>query len=119
MALFGGERDISLFRSINRELMGDIITQQCALYKFKIEETKVNIYGEAAEEKYYMGPVLFNVLIERSDQDYPDTDQGVEFAQSISFKFLRDDLVDADTVPVVIISPLALISPCTCRAWFI
>ena len=101
MALFGGERDISLFRSINRELMGDIITQQCALYKFKIEETKVNIYGEAAEEKYYMGPVLFNVLIERSDQDYPDTDQGVEFAQSISFKFLRDDLVDADTVPEV------------------
>ena len=101
MALFGGERDISLFRSINRELMGDIITQQCAVYKFKIEETKVNIYGEAAEEKYYMGPVLFNVLIERQDQDYPDSDQGVEFAQGINFKFLRDDLVDADVVPEV------------------
>ena len=40
MALFGAERDISLFRHINRELMGDIITQQCSFYKFKIEETK-------------------------------------------------------------------------------
>ena len=54
MALFGGERDISLFRKINRELIGDVITQQCALYKFKLEETNVNMYGEAAEEKFLM-----------------------------------------------------------------
>ena len=101
MALFGGERDISLFRKINRELIGDVITQQCALYKFKLEETNVNMYGEAAEEKFYMGPVMFNVLIERSDQDYPDTDLGVDFKWNIDFKFLRDDLVDADVVPEV------------------
>ena len=67
MALYGTQRDISLFRHLNRELMGDIITQQCAFYKFKIEETKVNLYGEAAEEKYYMGPVLRNCLIERQN----------------------------------------------------
>ena len=101
MALFGGERDISLFRHVNRELLGDIITQQCAVYKFKIEETKVNIYGEAAEEKYYMGPVLFNVLIERQDQQFPETDLGTDFTWAIDFKFLRDDLVDAEVVPEV------------------
>jgi hypothetical protein len=101
MALFGGERDISLFRHVNRELLGDIITQQCAVYKFKIEETKVNIYGEAAEEKYYMGPVLFNVLIERQDQQFPETDLGTDFSWAIDFKFLRDDLVDAEVVPEV------------------
>ena len=60
MALFGGQRDISLFRHLNRELMGNIITQQCAFYKYKVEETNVNIYGESAQEKYYMGPVLLN-----------------------------------------------------------
>ena len=94
MALFGGSRDISLFRHINRELMGDIITQQCSFYKYKLEETKVNIYGEAAEEKYYMGPVLLNCLIERTDQEFPDTDLGVDFTWGITFKFLRDDLLD-------------------------
>ena len=52
MALFGSSRDISMFRKINRELLGDIITQQCAVYKFRLEETNINIYGEAAEEKY-------------------------------------------------------------------
>ena len=45
MALFGGARDISMFRGISRELMWDIIVQECALYKFTLlEETNVNIY---------------------------------------------------------------------------
>ena len=74
--------------------MGDIITQQCSFYKFKIEETKVNLYGEAAEEKYYMGPVILNCLIERRDQDYPETDLGTDFDWGATFKFLRDDLLD-------------------------
>lgn len=95
MALYGTQRDISLFRHLNRELMGDIITQQCAIYKFKIEETKVNIYGEAAEEKYYMGPVLLNCLAERQDQDYPETEVGIDYNRGMTFKFLRDDLLTA------------------------
>ena len=81
--------------------MGNIITQQCALYQFKLEETKVNIYGEAAEAKFYDGPFLFNVLINRSDQTYGIEDDGIGFNQGIDFYFLRDDLVDANVVPEV------------------
>ena len=95
MALYGGQRDISLFRHINRELMGNIITQQCAFYKYKVEETNVNIYGESAQEKYYMGPVLLNCIIERRDQQYPETDLGTDFSWGATFKFLRDDLLEA------------------------
>ena len=94
MALFGSQRDVSFIRGINRELMGILLLNNVLFYKFKIEETNVNIYGEAAEEKYYMGPVLFNVLIERNDQDYPETDLGTDFTWGINFKFLRDDMVD-------------------------
>tara|TARA_B100000497_G_scaffold42080_1_gene48987 strand:- start:316 stop:867 length:552 start_codon:yes stop_codon:yes gene_type:complete len=94
MALFGAKRDISLFRHINRELMGDIITQQCSFYKYKLEETKVNIYGEAAEEKYYMGPVLLDCILERTDQEFPETDLGTDFSWGATFRFLRDDLLD-------------------------
>tara|TARA_R110001592_G_scaffold685_4_gene3705 strand:- start:2798 stop:3346 length:549 start_codon:yes stop_codon:yes gene_type:complete len=101
MALFGGARDISMFRGISRELMGDIIVQECAIYKFRLEETDVNIYGEAAEEKYYEAPVLFNTLIERQDQNFPESDIGINFTAGRTFKFLRDDLVDAETVPEV------------------
>ena len=99
--MFTGVRDWSLMRNFNREVMGNIITQQCAIYQFKLEETKVNIYGEAAEEKYYDGPFLFNVLMDRSDQDFSLNNEGVQFDQSINFYFLRDDLVEKDVVPRV------------------
>ena len=101
MAMFTGQRDVSLVRKLNRELMGNIITQQCALYQFKLEETKVNIYGEAAGSKFYNGPFLFNVLIDRQDQAYAENEEGIQFAQPINFYFFRDDLVDADVVPEV------------------
>ena len=99
--MFGGYRDISLIRGLNRELMGDIITQQAAIYKYKLEETKVNLYGEAAGEKYYNGPFLFDCLIDRENQSFPESIGGINFSQGITFAFLRDDLVDADVVPEV------------------
>ena len=102
MALYGGARDISLFNKVNKELLGNIITQQCVYYKLRLNETKVNMYGEAAGARYYKEPVIFNALIERGDQEYPDDDiLGVNFNRSLDFKFFRDDLVDADVVPEV------------------
>ena len=99
--MFTRQRDVSLVRHLNRELMGNIITQQAAFYQFKMEETKVNIYGEAAGDKYYNGPFLFNCLINRENQNYNVADDGVEYLQGIEFYFLRDDLVDANIVPLV------------------
>ena len=58
MALFGKQRDINLFTSINRELLGDVITQQCSFYKYNLDQTVINIYGEAAEDRYFEGPIL-------------------------------------------------------------
>ena len=94
MALYGGKRDISLFRHLNRELMGDIISQECVYYKLKLAETKVNLYGESAGSKYYYPPVILSCLVQRSDQEYPDDDFGVQYNQNIDFRFLRDDLLD-------------------------
>jgi len=101
MAMFTTQRDMSLVRKLNRELMGNIITQQCSLYQFKLEETKVNLYGEADEEKFYDGPFIFNVLINRENEQYVDNVEGVQFGQGIQFYFFRDDLVDADVLPRV------------------
>tara|TARA_Y100000385_G_C13073758_1_gene630364 strand:- start:4 stop:537 length:534 start_codon:yes stop_codon:yes gene_type:complete len=100
-AMFTRCRDVSLVRNLNREVMGNVITQQCSFYQYKLEETKVNIYGEAAAEKFYNGPFLFNVLINRSAQEYPEDSEGIQFQQSIDFYFLRDDLFDANVIPDV------------------
>ena len=92
--MFTTTRDMSLVRNLNRELMGNIITQQCAVYQYKLEETKVNLYGEAAEEKFYDGPFLFNVLINRSNEEFGENEEGVQYSQPIEFYFLRDDLTE-------------------------
>ena len=101
MAIFTGIRDWSLMRHVNRELLGNVITQQAAFYLYKLEETKVNIYVEAAAEKFYNGPFLFNCLIDRSDEEYAENEEGIQFNQPINFYFLRDDLKDANIVPEV------------------
>tara|TARA_B100000212_G_scaffold336807_1_gene310681 strand:- start:1656 stop:2186 length:531 start_codon:yes stop_codon:yes gene_type:complete len=101
MAMFGRSRDVSLIRKLNRELIHNIVTQQASFYKFKLEETRTNLYGEAAGEKYYDGPFLFNCLINREDQAYPENDIGVGFSQGIEFQFLRDDLKDKNVYPEV------------------
>ena len=67
--------------------MGNIITQQCCLYQFKLEETKVNLYGEAAGEKFYDGPFLFNVLINRQDQQYGEMKKEFNLIKAIHFIF--------------------------------
>ena len=96
--MFTTSRDMSLVRKLNRELMGNIITQQCSVYQFKLEETKVNLYGEADQEKFYDGPFIFNVLINRSNEQYAENIEGVQFGQPIEFYFFRDDLKDADVL---------------------
>ena len=101
MALFGGSRDVNLIEKFNRELMGNVISQQCSIYKYKLGQTKVNIYGEAAEGRHFEGPFLFNALIARQDQEFPESDLGVDFKWGIEFRFLRQDLVEANVVPEV------------------
>ena len=94
MALFGGSRDVSALRYINRELMGNIITQQVAYYKYNLGQTRVNMYGENVEGKFYVGPVLLSCLIERNDQSFPTSDLGPDLVYGIDVAFLKDDLLN-------------------------
>jgi len=94
MALYGQARDISMFRYVNRELMGNIISQQCAFYKIRLTQTNFNMYGEAAQEKYYDGPILLYTLIDLPDQTQPVDELGSSFDWKPTFKFLRDDLLN-------------------------
>jgi hypothetical protein len=52
------------------------------------------MYGEAAEEKYYDGPILLYTLIDLPDQEWSTDDLGVNFNWKPTFRFLRDDLLN-------------------------
>jgi len=98
MALFGSSRDVSLLRHLNRELMHDIISQQCVVYKYNLEESKVNIYGESSTSRIYQAPVLIYCLIDRAEQEFPVGELGPDLRWNPVFKFLFDDLKDANLV---------------------
>ena len=100
MALFGGSRDISLFRTLNEELIKDIIQTEIAYYKFALEQTKVNVYGEAPGKTYYE-PMKIACLIDRDDQAWSSDDFGPDSNQTVSFRFLKKELKDINLVPEV------------------
>ena len=93
MALFGRSTDVNLFHTINSELINDIIQTEIAYYKFALEQTTVNVYGEAPGKNYYE-PMRVAGLIERQDQVWSSDDFGSDVGQSINFKFLKQDLKD-------------------------
>lgn len=92
MTMFGGARDISLFRHINREIINNIIEQKVGYYKIVLDRTTSNIYGEANGTKIYNNPVLINCLISGEPQATSTDDFGPDVNRNIEFRFLRDDL---------------------------
>ncbi len=100
MPLFGGARDISLFRTMNKELINDIIQTEIGYYKFVLPDSETNVYGEA-ENKIYYEPLLIPCLITKDDQVWNESDFGSDMTQQMTFAFLRATLVEKDLVPQI------------------
>jgi hypothetical protein len=100
MALFGGSRDINLFHTINSELINDIIQTEIGYYKFVIERTSANVYGEAMGKVFYE-PVRIEGLINRQDQSWSSDDFGSDVNQTVNFQFLKEELRELNLIPEI------------------
>tara|TARA_Y100001963_G_scaffold151910_1_gene235675 strand:+ start:629 stop:1180 length:552 start_codon:yes stop_codon:yes gene_type:complete len=100
MALFGKKRDIHLFHSINSELIKDIIQTEVAYYKFALEQTVSNVYGESTDKSYYE-PLKIACLIERQDQSWASDNFGSDVNQSVDFRFVKDQLLTINLIPEI------------------
>ena len=100
MALFGKERDVNLFHTVNSELLKDIIQTEIAYYKFALEQTRVNVYGEAPGKNYFE-PLKIACLVDRSDQSWSSDAFGSDVNQGISFRFLKNELKNINLVPEI------------------
>lgn len=98
MPLFGGSRDASFLRTVNKELINRVVNTEVVIYKFSAQHTRQNIYGEA-EKKFYYAPIRINCLVKRGRRQAEDTDRGVDvYRDSTIFSFLRDTLKDIQLV---------------------
>ena len=100
MALFGGQRDASLIRSLNRELIHRLIDTEVLFYKINLNSTSTNLYDET-DYKQYDAPVLIPCLITFDDPTWSAEDYGPDITQTATFAFLLDDLVDNSNKPEV------------------
>jgi len=99
--LFGSQKDFNVLSThISREILKDIVEQEIGYYKLSLNDTQANLYGEALN-KVYFNPVKLNCLITRGDQIVNVDEFGPDLGREASFAFIRQDLVDADTVPEV------------------
>jgi hypothetical protein len=98
MALFGRDRDFSLVKHINDELIKNIIQQEIEYYQIDLNSTKANMYGEAPEKTWY-DPVYICGLLVRGDQDTPYDQFGMDKLQNIKFGFFKQHLIDLNLVP--------------------
>ena len=100
------QRDLDVFQSINKELIGDlrvgkdgIINQTVAVYKISAYDTSTNLYGEAVGGKRYKPGVKIACLIDAADFDWSTDEFGADEQQDASFHILRQTLVDLSVVP--------------------
>lgn len=98
--IFGSKNDFDLFQGINRELLKEVVEQEILYYKISLEDTVANLYGEALTKSYF-NPLKLNCLITRGDQVIDVDEFGPDLGRNASFAFLRQDLVDTNTVPEV------------------
>lgn len=101
MALFGNRRDVNLFTTVNRELIRNIISQEVGYYKYKLNDTVSNLYGEAAQARYFTDPVLINCLISKVDNVWTAEEYGPDINHALTINFLREDLQDIELYPEV------------------
>ena len=91
---------MNLFHTINSELLKDIIQTEIAYYKFALEQTTANVYGESMGKVYYE-PMKIACLIDRQDESWSSDDFGSDINQTITFKFLKYELQTINLVPQV------------------
>lgn len=98
--LFGSSRDFNLMTKLSRELIRDVVEQEVLYHKISLEDTDVNLYGEAMQKSYF-NAVKLNCLITRGDQVVDIQEFGPDLGREASFAFIRQDLVDASVVAEV------------------
>ena len=100
MPKFLQARDIDLFKSIAREVVDDVIQNTIVLFKINMNETKVNIYGEALNKTWYPGVELY-ALYSKSPEDVVYEGFGPEMQQNITFKLDRMMCEEKNVYPEV------------------
>lgn len=92
--------DINFIRNVARELVDTVVENVCVLYKINLNDTKVNIYGEALNKTWHPGVELY-VLINKEGQSATYEGFGADKNQNIEFRFDRELCREKNAYPEI------------------
>ena len=91
MPLYTLGRDAGFLKGVTKEIVQKIISMECAIYKLNQEDTKVNIYGESSNKKFYT-PIRIFAVIRPGTKDAQDDDNIMSFTKTFTFSFMKSEL---------------------------
>ncbi|OUW11954.1 MAG: hypothetical protein CBD26_00300 [Candidatus Pelagibacter sp. TMED166] len=102
---FYSQKDIDTFDKFNKELVGNLSTEQdgiinqpVIIYKVSVTDTEVNMYGETSQGKVFKPGVQITALVNAEDQTTTTDEFGPDLQQNAEFSFVRQSLVDINFV---------------------
>lgn len=95
---FVSQQDYQTILKINRELINTVIDTPSIIYKLKITNSKINLYGESTTKTYLPG-VQVACLIDRQLATSQEAVGNLDFQQTITFAFLRAELQSKSIYP--------------------
>ena len=102
---FYSQKDIDTFDKFNKELVGNLSTEQdgiinqpVIIYKVSVTDTEVNMYGETSQGKAFKPGVQIVALVNAEDQTTTTDEFGPDLQQNAEFSFIRQSLVDINFV---------------------
>ena len=98
---FFSNNDLKAFDKMAKELVNNVIAQECVVYQISGEHTETNIYGEASKGKVYSSGIKVNALIDSEDFAWDTDEFGPDSTQAVTFSFQRANLIDINLKPVI------------------
>jgi hypothetical protein len=100
MAKFISDRDVAFFKGLAREVVDVVVQNSAVLYKINLNDTRVNLYGEAMNKTWHTGVELY-VLINKETTTTSYEGFGSETMQNIEFRFDRYMCEEKNSYPEV------------------
>jgi hypothetical protein len=100
MPKFISDRDVAFFKGIAREVVDEVVQNAVVLFKINLNDTRVNLYGEALNKTWHKGVELF-ALINKDPRETEYEGFGPQRTQTVEFRFDRFMLEEHSTYPEI------------------
>lgn len=100
MPKFISPRDVAFFKHIAREVVDDVVQNTIVLFKINLNQTRINLYGEAVSKTWHKGIELY-ALIDKEATTANYEGFGIDSNQNVTFKLDRFACEEKNTYPEV------------------